>query len=167
MIKPHTIALPILVLFLTACIKNRDDKLMKARMKARADAIKISKKRSAAFHVKKKSESGVITLSSGLQYKVLRSGKGESPSATDRVTCHYEGRHLNGLVFDSSYKRGRATELGVNRVIPGWTEALKRMKIGDKWELYIPYQLAYGERGTRRIPPCSSLIFIIELINYR
>ena len=159
--KYSTIAMVGLLLFCSACDKNRKA----AKKKAKADAIKVSKKRSSDFHLKMKSESGVITLPSGLQYKVIESGKGATPKASDKVSCHYEGRLIDGTVFDSSYKRGKAIEFSVTGVISGWTEALQLMKVGDKWELYIPYQLAYGERGAGAvIAPCSSLIFTIELI---
>ena len=111
---------------------------------------------------------GVVTLPSGLQYKVLNSGNGASPKATDSVECHYEGRLINGAVFDSSYQRGETATFGVNQVIAGWVEALQLMKEGDKWQLYIPYNLAYGERGAgAHIPPYSTLVFDVELIKVK
>ena len=107
----------------------------------------------------------VVTTQSGLQYEVLVSGTGKSPSASDSVTVNYRGTLTDGTEFDSSYKRGQPAVFPVNRVIPGWTEALQLMKEGDKWKLTIPPQLAYGERGAGKvIPPNSTLVFEVELI---
>jgi len=108
---------------------------------------------------------GVKTTASGLQYEIITSGTGATPKATDEVTTNYRGTLINGKQFDSSYDRGEPAKFPVNRVIPGWTEALQMMKEGDKWRLYIPYNLAYGERGAGQdIPPFATLIFDIELI---
>lgn len=107
---------------------------------------------------------GVKVLPSGLQYKVIKKGTGNTPTATDKVKTNYRGRLLNGTEFDSSYKNNKPAEFPVNRVIPGWTEALQLMKEGGKWELYIPANLAYGTRGSPSIPPNSTLIFEIELL---
>ena len=108
---------------------------------------------------------GVVVTTSGLQYEVLQEGKGKSPKATDTVRCHYEGRLLDGTVFDSSYKRGEPTDFGLNQVIPGWTEGVQLMKEGAKFRFTIPYLLAYGEQGAgASIPPFSTLIFDVELI---
>ena len=108
---------------------------------------------------------GVVTTKSGLQYEVLQEGTGRSPKATDKVRCHYEGRLLNGEVFDSSYKRGEPADFGLNQVITGWTEGVQLMKEGAKYRFYIPYLLAYGERGAgSSIPPYSTLVFDVELI---
>ena len=108
---------------------------------------------------------GVVTLPSGLQYKVLKEGKGALPKDTSRVKVHYEGRTIDGKVFDSSYKRGEATDFRANQVIPGWTEALTHMPAGSTWEVYIPQELAYGERQQGAdIKPFSMLIFKIELL---
>lgn len=107
---------------------------------------------------------GIQTTESGLQYKVLEEGSGEKPAATDRVTVHYEGRLIDGTVFDSSYERGEPATFGLNQVIPGWTEALQLMKEGGKWEIYLPQELAYGARQAGQIPPYSTLIFKVELI---
>lgn len=113
-----------------------------------------------------KLQDGVVTLPSGLQYKVLQQGNGEIPTSTDRVKVHYSGKLLDGTEFDSSYKRGEPITLGVNQVISGWTEALQLMPVGSKWILYIPYNLAYGERGgAGAIPPYSNLIFEVELLD--
>ena len=108
---------------------------------------------------------GVTVTKSGLQYEVLTEGTGKSPKATDTVRCHYEGRLLDGTVFDSSYKRGEPADFGLNQVIPGWTEGVQLMKEGAKFRFTIPYLLAYGEQGAgSSIPPFSTLIFDVELI---
>ena len=102
---------------------------------------------------------------SGLQYEVVSAGKGKTPKATDQVTVHYTGKLLDGTVFDSSTGRGSPATFGVNQVIAGWTEALQLMKEGDKWILYIPDHLGYGERGAGgQIPPFAALVFEVELI---
>ena len=116
--------------------------------------------------VENKKRAGVITLPSGLQYEVITEGKGAKPKATDRVKCHYEGQLINGQVFDSSVKRGEPAVFGVNQVIPGWVEALQLMPVGSKWKLYIPSDLAYGEKGAgEAIAPNSTLIFEVELLD--
>lgn len=111
-----------------------------------------------------KAKDGVTTLPSGLQYEVIEEGTGATPVATDKVKTNYRGTLIDGTEFDSSYKRGTPATFGVNRVINGWTEALQLMKEGAKWKLYIPPELAYGQRGTPNIGPNSALIFDIELI---
>ena len=108
---------------------------------------------------------GVVTTKSGLQYEVLTEGTGRSPKATDKVRCHYEGRLINGDVFDSSYQRNQPADFGLNQVIAGWTEGVQLMKEGAKYRFYIPYLLGYGEQGAgSSIPPYSTLIFDVELI---
>lgn len=108
---------------------------------------------------------GVKTLASGLQYKVLEQGKGRKPKATDKVRCHYCGTLTDGSKFDSSYDRNEPAVFGLNQVIPGWTEGLQLMSEGSKWELYIPYQLAYGAQGAPgAIPPYAALVFTVELL---
>ena len=108
---------------------------------------------------------GVITTESGLQYEILTEGTGDKPQKSDKVTVHYEGKLIDGTVFDSSIKRGEPTSFGVGGVIAGWTEALQLMPVGSKWRLHIPYNLAYGERGAgQKIGPYSTLIFDVELI---
>ena len=116
------------------------------------------------FLAENKTKEGVVTLPSGLQYKIITAGTGEKPTSADKVTVDYEGRLIDGTVFDSSYKRGKPTTFGVTQVIKGWTEALQLMPVGSKWELYIPYQLAYGDRDTgKEIKPYSALVFTVEL----
>ena len=121
-----------------------------------------------AFLAQNAKNEGVVTLPSGLQYKVLKSGNGATPKASDSVECHYEGRLISGTVFDSSYQRGETATFGVTQVIAGWVEALQLMKEGDKWQLFIPYNLAYGERGAgAQIPPFATLVFDVELIKVK
>jgi len=111
---------------------------------------------------------GVVTLPSGLQYKVLAAGKGTSPGPADNVTVHYRGTLVDGTEFDSSYQRNEPATFGVDRVIPGWKEALPMMKEGAKWQLFVPSKLGYGEQGSgSRIPPNSALLFEVELISVR
>lgn len=108
---------------------------------------------------------GVITLPSGLQYKIIKEGTGAKPTANNSVECHYEGKLVNGTKFDSSYDRNEPATFGVTQVIPGWVEALQLMPEGSKWQLYIPYNLAYGENGAgQAIPPYAALVFDVELL---
>lgn len=108
---------------------------------------------------------GVVTLDSGLQYEIMKEGTGPKPGPTDKVKTHYHGTLLNGEVFDSSVERGEPISFPVNGVIKGWTEALQLMPVGSKWKLFIPYNLAYGERGAgAKIGPYSTLIFEVELL---
>ncbi len=116
------------------------------------------------FLEENRTKPGVVSTASGLQYKIITQGTGDKPKADQKVTVDYEGRLIDGTVFDSSYKRGTPATFGVNQVIPGWTEALQLMPMGSKWEIYIPYQLGYGERGAGdNIKPYSALIFTVEL----
>ena len=119
----------------------------------------------AAFLTANAGKEGVITTASGLQYKVIKSGTGESPKLTDTVRVHYQGTLIDGTIFDSSIQRGQPISFPVNRVIPGWTEALQLMKVGDKWQLFIPAKLAYGDQSpSPAIPANSVLIFEVELL---
>ena len=106
----------------------------------------------------------VVTTASGLQYKVITMGNGEKPTAEQKVKVNYEGHLIDGTEFDSSYKRNQPATFGCNQVIKGWTEALTLMPVGSKWELYIPQELAYGDRESGKIPPFSTLIFTVELL---
>lgn len=118
-----------------------------------------------AFLAENAKREGVKVTESGLQYEVLEATIGQKPKATDKVRVHYEGTLIDGTVFDSSYKRGESITFGLNQVIKGWTEGLQLMSIGSKYKLYLPYQLAYGERGAgANIPPYSALIFTVELL---
>ena len=118
-----------------------------------------------AFLAENAKKDGIKTRPSGLQYRVITKGKGTSPKAGDTVTVNYRGTFLDGTEFDSSYKRGKPASFQVDGVIAGWTEALQLMKPGEKWELFVPSELAYGERGMGRIPPNSTLIFEVELVS--
>lgn len=158
--------------FVDAVSKNysmMSDSLAKAYFNEAFDAA-INKRNAANrkagedFLAANKSKEGVITTPSGLQYKVLVKGTGSIPSKDDEVTVKYEGRLIDGTVFDSSYKRpGGTNKFRPDQVIPGWTEALTMMPVGSKWELYIPQQLAYGERPAGKIKPYSALIFTVEM----
>jgi FKBP-type peptidyl-prolyl cis-trans isomerase len=125
--------------------------------------------RAEKFLIENKAKEGVKTLPSGLQYKVLKEGTGKTPKDTDVVVTHYRGTLVDGSEFDSSYKRNKPAEFPVNGVIKGWTEALQLMKEGDKWMLYIPPKLAYGDRGAPGgiIGPNEALVFEIELIKVK
>ena len=118
-----------------------------------------------AFLAENAKREGVKVTESGLQYEVLEATIGQKPKATDKVRVHYEGTLIDGTVFDSSYKRGESITFGLNQVIKCWTEGLQLMSIGSKYKLYLPYQLAYGERGAgANIPPYAALIFTVELL---
>jgi len=113
-----------------------------------------------------KNKAGVNTLPSGLQYEVLKQGEGAKPKATDQVKCHYEGRLIDGRVFDSSIQRGQPATFGLNQVIKGWTEALQLMPVGSKWRLFLPSELAYGsQQAGELIEPNSTLVFDVELLD--
>lgn len=122
--------------------------------------------KSKAFLVENGKKEGIKTLPSGLQYKVIEEGQGNSPVDTSFVTVHYTGTLIDGKVFDSSIERGEPASFPVNGVIPGWTEALKLMKPGSKWMIFLPPELAYGESGTRGIEPNTVLIFEVQLISF-
>ncbi len=124
-----------------------------------------NEKAGKAFMEKNRHAEGVKTTASGLQYKVIREGTGKRPGPTSRVTVNYEGRHIDGKVFDSSYKRNKPITFGLNRVIKGWTEGLQLMKEGAHYQLFIPPELAYGHRGAgAAIGPSETLIFDVELL---
>lgn len=121
-----------------------------------------------AFLAENAKKEKVVTLSSGLQYEIIKQGDGPKPSANNTVTCHYHGTTISGEVFDSSVRRGQPASFPLNAVIKGWTEALQLMPVGSKWKLFIPPHLAYGNRTiSREIGPNSTLIFEVELISFR
>lgn len=128
-----------------------------------------NKKEGDAFFAENKTKDGVVTLPSGLQYKVLVEGTGPKPTATDTVVCNYKGTLLDNTEFDSSYKRGQPVTFPVNGVIKGWTEALQLMPVGSKWQLFVPPDLAYGARGGPGggIGPNATLIFEVELVSIK
>ena len=135
---------------------------------AAAEAGKAAKAEGEAFLAENGKKEGIVTLPSGLQYQVLKEGNGKKPSATDQVVCHYEGTLIDGTVFDSSYQRNQPATFGLNLVIPGWTEGVQLMQEGAKYRFFIPYKLAYGERGAgAQIPPFATLVFDVELIEVK
>lgn len=132
---------------------------------AAAKKGKENKEQGEAWLAEKAMEKGVVTLPSGLMYEVIKEGEGKKPTAKDSVECHYEGRLIDGSVFDSSYRRGQTATFPLNGVIAGWTEGLQLMGEGAKYRFFIPYHLAYGERGAgNSIPPYAALVFDVELI---
>ena len=140
----------------------------RAMLQKQLTAAKEAGAKGKEFLAANKKKEGVKTTASGLQYRVLKSGKGKSPKASDTVLANYKGTFIDGKEFDSSAKHGDGpAEFPVNRVIKGWTEALQLMKVGDKWELVIPSDLAYGPKGDRGIPPNSTLVFEIELVGIK
>jgi FKBP-type peptidyl-prolyl cis-trans isomerase FklB len=149
---------------MAAAIQTYREKLMAKQQKEQESKSLSNKKASEEFLAANKAKKGVVTLPSGLQYVVLADGTGKSPSAEDTVTVHYRGTLINGEEFDSSYRRNEPATFAVSGVIKGWTEALQLMKEGAKWQLFIPPQLAYGERGMGSIGPNELLIFEVELV---
>jgi FKBP-type peptidyl-prolyl cis-trans isomerase FklB len=141
------------------------NRLREKQVAERAEQAEKNLAEGQAFLEENKTKEGVKVLESGLQYKVITEGTGETPRAEDKVKTHYRGKLISGVEFDSSYKSDKPSEFPVKGVIKGWTEALQLMKVGSKWELYIPEDLAYGKAGrSPRIPPNSTLIFEIELL---
>lgn len=131
-----------------------------------AERLELNIKAGQEFLAANKERAGVVELPSGLQYEIIKEGNGPKPKATDQVKCHYHGTLINGVVFDSSVERGQPATFGVNQVIPGWVEALQLMPVGSKWKLFIPSNLAYGERGAgQSIEPNSTLIFEVEILD--
>lgn len=127
-----------------------------------------NKKEGEEFLAANRKKEGVVALPSGLQYKVLKAGSGSTPKLTDTVETHYRGTLIDGTEFDSSYKRGETATFPVGGIIEGWKEALQKMKVGDKWQLFVPAELAYGERGAgREIGPNQTLIFEVELLGIK
>jgi FKBP-type peptidyl-prolyl cis-trans isomerase FklB len=143
-------------------LKNQVHQEQEAKRQA---ALETNKKEGAAFLAANATKPGVVTLPSGLQYKILTAGTGPKPTADDRVVCNYRGMLLDNTEFDSSYKRGQPATFPVTGVIKGWTEALQLMPVGSKWQLFIPADLAYGERGQATIEPNATLIFEVELLS--
>ncbi|MDD5570476.1 MAG: FKBP-type peptidyl-prolyl cis-trans isomerase [Bacteroidales bacterium] len=146
----------ILMAFQQEMMQKEQEKAMKAS--------EPNKRRGVEFLAENKKKAGVIETKSGLQYKVIKQGKGKKPTEADQVTVNYEGQLIDGTVFDSSYKRGEPATFGLNGVIRGWIEGLQLMNIGSVYELYIPSDLAYGDTGNQVIPGGSTLIFKVELL---
>ena len=148
-----------------AIMQVQNEMRQKQQEKMQAEGA-ANKKEGEDFLAANKSKEGVVTLPSGLQYKILTEGTGPKPTASDTVVCNYRGTLINGTEFDSSYKRGQPATFPVGGVIKGWTEALQLMPVGSKWQLFIPSDLAYGERGpSPEIGPDSTLIFEVELMS--
>jgi len=142
--------------------------LMEKQQEQVRQIMEKNRKEGEEFLAANKKKKGVVTLPSGLQYKVLKAGSGSSPKLTDTVETNYRGTLIDGTEFDSSYKRGETATFPVSGIIEGWKEALQKMKVGDKWQLFVPAELAYGERGAgREIGPNQALIFEIELLGIK
>jgi FKBP-type peptidyl-prolyl cis-trans isomerase FklB len=149
-----------------ATLLTLQEDLRKKQEEKRQALIETNKEQGAAFLAANSKKDGVVTLPSGLQYKVLTAGTGPKPSASDTVVTNYRGTLLDNTEFDSSYKRGQPATFAVGQVIKGWTEALQLMPVGSKWQLFIPPDLAYGERGQGSvIGPNATLIFEVELLS--
>ena len=141
-------------------------RLAEKKRELRKSRLNQLQDQSKAFHQSNSENPSITTTESGLQYRILEQGHGKQPTANSKVLVHYTGKLLDGTIFDSSINRGKAASFRVDRIIKGWTEALQLMKAGDRWQLYIPPDLAYGERGSPpNIPPHSTLIFDVELIS--
>jgi len=140
---------------------------VRAKQQAKLEAVSTANKlQGDSFLAGNKAKDGVVTLPSGLQYKILTAGSGPKPAPTDKVTCNYRGTLVEGKEFDSSYKRGEPVTFGVGEVIKGWSEALQLMPVGSKWQLFVPPDLAYGAQGAGQdIGPNSTLIFEVELLS--
>jgi FKBP-type peptidyl-prolyl cis-trans isomerase FklB len=130
----------------------------------RSFAQQDNQKKGEEFLAGNKTKEGVVTLPSGLQYKIIKAGDGRKPTEADTVECRLRGTHIDGTEFDSPYRSGQPATLKVSEVIPGWREALKIMSVGSKWQLFIPPQLAYGQRGSGGIGPYETIIYELELV---
>ncbi len=147
-----------------AVMQRFRDKEIEKRM----EAAQSNRSKENEFLAQNREKAGVVVTDSGLQYKVINAGDGKKPKASDEVEVHYRGTLIDGTEFDSSYKRGESITLGLNNVIKGWQEALVLMPVGSKWQIYVPSELAYGERGAgAAIGPNETLIFDIELLEIK
>jgi FKBP-type peptidyl-prolyl cis-trans isomerase FklB len=147
-----------------ATMTNLQQRLVAAQQKTRREVAAKNLSESKTFLAENKNKEGIQTLPSGLEYKVVTEGSGKMPKPEDTVKVHYKGTLIDGTEFDSSYRRGEPSTFKVKGVIKGWTEALQLMKEGSKWQLFIPPELGYGERGAGPVPPNSTLIFEVELL---
>jgi FKBP-type peptidyl-prolyl cis-trans isomerase len=149
-----------------AALTDLQNEMRAKQAQATKEIAEKNKQAGEAFLAENKKKEGVVTLPSGLQYKILKAGDGIKPTAEDTVVCQYRGTLIDGKEFDSSFKRNQPATFQVNRVIKGWTEALQLMPVGSKWQLFIPSALAYGEASPGAdIPPDSTLIFEVELVS--
>lgn len=150
---------------LRQCISYYQTAVRQNQAKSRAVASDTNKKEGEAYLAENRKKEGVVTLPSGLQYRIIKAGKGKKPTDDDSVACHYRGTLISGTEFDSSDRKGQPASFKVNSVIPGWREALKLMPVGSTWQVFVPSQLAYGARGSGTgIGPNAALIFEVELI---
>lgn len=153
---------------LRAALNNFHTELKQRRARAMAVVAEENRKNGEAFMAANKAKEGVVTLPSGLQYKILKTGEGKKPTDSDNVEVQYRGTLIDGTEFDNSSERGGTVAVPVGSVIPGWTEALKLMPAGSKWQLFVPPQLAYGEKGAGNlIGPNATLIFEVELLSIK
>ena len=156
-----------------SAVSKKDMKMTVAEADSTANAIAANikygdtKKKGEEFMAENAKKDSVVTLPSGVQYKIIKAGTGEMPTDTSKVVVNYEGKLIDGTVFDSSYKREEPATFGVNQVIAGWQEALKLMPKGSEWEIYIPQDKGYGSRDMGNIPPFSTLIFKVELVDIK
>jgi FKBP-type peptidyl-prolyl cis-trans isomerase FklB len=149
-----------------AAFSALQDEMTKKQQAMKMQAADTNKTQGGTFLAANKAKPGIVALASGLQYKILKEGTGPKPSAGDSVVCNYRGTLIDGTEFDSSYKRGQPITFPLGRVIKGWTEALQLMPVGSKWQLFVPADLAYGDRGKGQdIGPNATLIFEVELIS--
>jgi len=152
---------------LRAVMTTLQTKMRQKQEEAVKMASEENKKKGDAFLAENKAKEGVVATASGLQYKILKAGDGKKPGEADTVECQYRGTLVDGTEFDSSYRAGKPVSFKVSQVISGWQEALKLMPVGSKWQLVIPPQLAYGERGAGAIGPNSTLVFEVELVSIK
>lgn len=148
-----------------AALKQVQDEMRQKQQEKMQQAATVNKKAGEEFLTANKGKEGVVTLPSGLQYKILKEGTGPKPTASDSVVCNYKGTLIDGKEFDSSYKRGEPATFPVTGVIKGWTEALQLMPVGSKWQLFVPSDLAYGDAGRPGIDPGATLVFEVELVS--
>jgi FKBP-type peptidyl-prolyl cis-trans isomerase len=147
-------------------LNNLQSAMKRKQVALHGEMVMRNRKEGEAFLAENKARDGIVALESGLQYKILKAGDGKKPTADDTVVCHYRGTFIDGTEFDSSYKHNQPATFRVNKVIKGWTEALQLMPVGSKWQLFIPSNLAYGQRGTGRgIGPNTTLVFEVDLIS--
>ncbi len=152
---------------INAALQQLQVDMQNRRIAERNAMIEKNSAEGLAFQAAYQQQSGVTTLPSGLQYRVLTPGTGDRPKSTDTVVAHYHGTLINGEIFDSSIDRGEPVTFPLSEVIDGWSEALQKMQVGDKWEVVLPPELAYGSEGTRTIPPGSTLKFEVELLEIK
>jgi FKBP-type peptidyl-prolyl cis-trans isomerase FklB len=148
-----------------ALLTAASEEIRKKQAAQQAEKATAAQQEGEAFLAANKAKEGVVTLPSGLQYKILKAGTGEKPTLDDSVVCNYKGTLINGTEFDASEKHGGPATFPVNRVIAGWTEALQLMPVGSKWQLFVPSNLAYGANGPGDIGPNATLIFEVELVS--